>query len=172
VLIRRERPDDATLVDAVHRAAFDVPELARTAAPEARLVAELRNDGSVVPELSLVAEIDGDIIGHVVCSRATIDGRPSLGLGPIGVRPDRQRNGVGSALMHAVIAAADALDAPTIVLVGDPRFYRRFGFEPAADHGITPPQAWAREYFMVRRLTAWSPAEQGVFEYAPAFTRM
>jgi putative acetyltransferase len=172
VLIRRERTVDATQIDAVHRAAFDRPELAGTTAPEARLVSELRNDGDVVPELSLVAEVDGHITGHVVCSQATIGGRPSLGLGPIGVRPDRQRTGVGSALMHAVIAAADALDAPTIVLLGDPRFYRRFGFEPAADHGIIPPEDWGREHFMVRRLTAWSPAEQGVFHYAPAFARM
>ena len=101
-----------------------------------------------------------------------IDGRPSLGLGPLGVRPDTQRRGVGSALMHAVIAAADALDEPTIVLLGHPEFYPRFGFEPAVDVGITPPHDWSREHFMVRRLTAWTSQERGAFHCAPAFERM
>jgi putative acetyltransferase len=172
MLIRRERPDDAPEVRALHLAAFARPDLSGTEAPEARLVDGLRDDGDVVPELSLVAEVDGRVVGHVVCSQANIDGRPSLGLGPIGVQPDRQRSGVGTALMHAVIAAADALNAPMIVLLGDPTFYHRFGFEPAADHGITPPQHWGREYFMVRRLSAWSPQERGTFHYAPAFAQV
>ena len=132
----------------------------------------LRDDGDVVRALSLVAEHDGEVVGHVVCSRARIGERPSLGLGPIGIRPDRQRTGIGTALMHAVIGGAEALDEPTIVLLGHPDFYPRFGFEPAVDHGITPPADWSRQHFMVRRLTAWSPAERGPFHYAAAFSRV
>ena len=172
MLIRRERPDDGPAVRAVHQAAFDRPELAGATAPEVQLVDELRSAGDSVAALALVAEHDGRVVGHVVCSRADIDGRPSLGLGPLGVRPDAQRGGVGSALMHAVIAAADALDEPTIVLLGHPEFYPRFGFEPAVDVGITPPHDWSREHFMVRRLTAWTSQERGAFHYAPAFERV
>jgi putative acetyltransferase len=172
MLIRRERAVDSAAIRQVHLAAFDRPELAGAEAPEARLVDALREDGDAVPALSLVAEHDGEVVGHVVCSRARIGDRPSLGLGPIGIRPDRQRAGIGTALMHAVIGGADALDEPTIVLLGDPAFYPRFGFEPAVDHGITPPEDWSREHFMVRRLTAWSRAERGPFHYAAAFSRV
>jgi putative acetyltransferase len=74
--------------------------------------------------------------------------------------------------MHAVIAAADALDEPVIVLLGHPAYYPRFGFVPAVEHGITPPQDWGPALFMVRRLTAWAPGLQGLFRYAPAFERL
>ena len=172
MLIRRELTVDFAAIHQVHLAAFDRPALGGAAAPEAGLVDALREDGDAVPALSLVAEHDGEVIGHVVCSRARIGTRPSLGLGPIGVRPDRQRAGIGSALMHAVIGAADALDEPTIVLLGHPAYYPRFGFEPAVDHGIAPPQDWSREHFLVRRLSTWSPEDRGTFHYAPAFSRV
>ena len=74
--------------------------------------------------------------------------------------------------MHATIAAADALGAPAIVLLGHPDYYPRFGFEPAVDHGITPPGPWGPEFFLVRRLSAWTGAERGEFRYAPAFDRL
>lgn len=172
MLIRRELPDDADAIRAIHEAAFGKPELGDHSVPEAQLVDELRADGDVVPELSLVAEVDGKIVGHVVCSQATMNGQPSLGLGPIGVRPDLRGTGVGSALMHAVIAAADALGEPAVVLLGHPGYYQRFGFEPAVEYGVTPPQPWGSQYFMVRRLTAWDPELAGAFRYAPAFERL
>ena len=89
MLIRRERPDDGPAVRAVHQAAFDRPELAGATTPEAQLVDELRSAGDSVAALALVAEHDGRVVGHVVCSRAGIDGRPSLGLGPLGSDPTR-----------------------------------------------------------------------------------
>jgi putative acetyltransferase len=108
----------------------------------------------------------------VVCSPATVDGQPSLGLGPLGVLPDRQRRGVGQALMHAVLAAADALGAPAVFLLGDPAYYRRFGFDLAVHAGVQPPEAQWREHFQVRRLTTWTDSIQGTFRYAPAFARL
>ena len=135
------------------------------------LTEALRTDGDVIPELSIVAVRDGGIVGHVVCSRATVDGQPSLGLGPLGVHPDSQRRGVGQALMHAVLAAADALGAPAVFLLGDPAYYQRFGFEPAQQTGVQPPLAEWREHFQVRRLTTWTDSIRGTFTYAPAFSR-
>lgn len=107
-------------------------------------------------------------------SLATLDGRPAevVGLGPLGVRPDRQGTGVGSALMHATLSAADAIGLRGVVLLGHATYYPRFGFEPAVDHGITPPQDWGREHFMVRRLGSWGEGPAGAFRYAPAFERL
>ena len=71
--------------------------------------------------------------------------------------------------MHAVIGAADALGEQAIVLLGHPTYYPRFGFEPAVDHGIEPPEEWRRNVFMARRLEAWDATLRGTFRYAPAF---
>ena len=79
MLIRRELAVDSAAIRRVHLAAFDRPALAGAEAPEARLVDALREDGDVVPALSLVAEHDGEVIGHVVCSRARIGGGRRLG---------------------------------------------------------------------------------------------
>jgi putative acetyltransferase len=169
VILRRERPTDRSAVRDVHLEAFARPVV--EVAAEATLVDELREDGDVVPGLSIVAEHDGLVVGHVVCSRARIGERPSLGLGPLGVLPDHQGRGVGSALMHAVLAAADALDAGEVVLLGSPAYYSRFGFVLAAAAGITSPDPRWAPHFQVRPLTAWD-GPRGPFRYAPAFDRL
>jgi putative acetyltransferase len=174
VLIRREVEADGPVVRAIHVAAFDHPESAGAEPVEARLLDELRADGDVVPALSLVAVQDGAVVGHVVCSPASIGGADAqvLGLGPIGVVPHLQGRGVGTALMHAVLAAADALGRPAVVLLGSPEYYGRFGFEPAAIHGVLPSEpAWG-PYFQMRRLSAWTPSLTGPFRYAAAFDRI
>ena len=155
---------------AVHAAAFARPE--GSVPPEVHLVEALRADGDVVPGLSLVAERGGEVVGHVVCSRGDIEGHPALGLGPLGVLPAHQRRGVGQALMHGVLAAADALDEPCVVLLGDVGYYARFGFTPAHRLGVYPPQLGWGEHFQVRRLTAWTDDIAGEFHYAPAFDRL
>jgi putative acetyltransferase len=161
VIIRRELLADVRAVHAVHRAAFPSPV-------EADLVEALRADSGWLPPLSLVAEDDG-VVGHVVCTRGNIDGAPALGLGPLGVLPVRQRTGVGSALMHAVLGAADALDEPIVVLLGHTDYYPRFGFVPAASLGIAAPDpAWGA-HFQARRLTAYPTSLTGEFHYAAPF---
>ena len=170
MILRREVPADAGAVREVHERAFERPfdQTGQAVAPEAVLVDALRDDGDVVPGLSIVAELGGEVVGHVVCSRARIGDRPSLGLGPLGVLPAHQRRGVGSALVHGVLAAADALGAGEVVLLGDPGYYARFGFVLATPLGITPPEpAWA-PHWQVRTLTAWD-GTTGPFRYAPAF---
>jgi putative acetyltransferase len=71
--------------------------------------------------------------------------------------------------MHAVLAAADALDEPAVVLLGDPGYYHRFGFVLAQPLGVLPPNPHWAKHFQVRPLTAWDSSAQGVFRYAPAF---
>ncbi len=136
---------------------------------ESRLVDELRNAGDDIPQLCLVALEDGDVVGHVMCSRGHVGELGLVALGPIGVRPSRQRAGVGAALMHAVLGAADALNEAAVFLLGEPDYYARFGFVPAAEHGVAAPDlAWGR-YFQVRPLTAWNPVCTGAFRYPAAF---
>ncbi|MPZ83894.1 MAG: GNAT family N-acetyltransferase [Actinophytocola sp.] len=162
MLIRRETPADVDAIFAVHRGAFET-EL------EAKLVTSLRADEGWLPALSLVA-LDGDeVVGHVVCTRAHIAGTPALGLGPLGVLPDRQRSGVGAALMHAVLGAAEAIDEPIVVLLGHKDYYPRFGFRPATELGITPPVAEWGDHFQARPLGAYTPALRGDFAYATPF---
>jgi putative acetyltransferase len=178
MLIRQERRDDVDAIRAVHRAAFAKPasrDQQRVDRPvEAHLVDALRAEGDLLAPLCLVAERDGAVVGHVAVSRGLLDDEPValVGLGPLGVRPDAQGQGVGSALMHATLAAADALGERGVVLLGHPDYYPRFGFEPAVDHGILPPQPWGRQYFMLRRLTAWGTGLRGTFRYASAFEQL
>lgn len=170
MLIRRETPADRDAIDAVHRAAFHRPGQGEP--DEVALVNELRDDPGWVPALSLVAEdSDGDVIGHVVCTEGRLPGGRALGLGPIGVLPTTQRQGVGSALMHAVLGAADALDHAVVVLLGHLDYYPRFGFVPAAQLGITAPDPSWGDHFQARRLSAWTPGVRGPFTYATPFTR-
>jgi putative acetyltransferase len=169
VILRREGPDDQAAVFAVHTAAFASPDSGEVV--EAKLVDVLREDGDA-PALSLVAVIDEAVVGHVMCSRASIDSSPSVGLGPLGVLPAFQRRGVGQALMHAVLGAADALEEPAVVLLGDPGYYRHFGFVLAPPLGILPVDPAWEEYFQVRPLSAWDGSLRGIFHYASAFDNL
>lgn len=177
MIIRRERPDDVPAIRAVTAAAFaaaphSAPPVEPDGAPgEATLVGWLREDPGWVPELSMVAEVEGQVVGHVVCTRGRLAGSPVLGLGPLSVDPAHQHSGVGSALVHAVLGAADALDEPLVVLLGDPAYYSRFGFRPASEVGIAAPEpAWG-DLFQVRTLAAYDPALTGTFTYAAPFSR-
>ncbi|MUL43535.1 N-acetyltransferase [Streptomonospora sp. PA3] len=195
MLIRRETAADAAATAAVTAAAFaahvpaDPPP--GTEPIEVALLDRLREDAGWTPEYSLVAVTapgsaaaapadsagsapagsapDGAVVGHVVCTRGSVGGAAALGLGPISVAPAHQGRGIGTALMHAVLGAAEARSEPLVALLGEPAFYGRFGFRPAAEHGIAAPDpAWG-DYFQVRLLSAHTPAHRGAFRYAAPF---
>jgi putative acetyltransferase len=107
-----------------------------------------------------------------VCSKATVGEHAVVGLGPIGVLPEHQRQGVGDALMHAVLAAADALELPLVGLLGSTEYYSRYGFVPATQLGIEAPDpAWG-DHFQVRTLAAYRRGIVGRFRYASAFVEL
>jgi putative acetyltransferase len=165
VILRREHPRDHDAVRAVHSAAFGRPV-------EARLTDELREDAGFLPHLSLVAVDEaGQVVGHVIATRGWLEplGVPVLGLGPLGVSPATQRRGVGTALVHAVLAVAEACDERLVALLGAPAYYRRFGFAPSSELGIAPPDARWGEHFQARLLTG--PPLTGTFRYAEPFER-
>lgn len=174
MLVRRETAGDAAAIRAVHTAAFATADAPADVPAEAGLVDALRASDAWIPALSLVAtDPDGRVVGHVVCTRARVAGQPvALGLGPLGVLPAWQRRGVGSALMHAVLGAADALDEALVVLLGHPDYYPRFGFRPAVELGVTPPKPWGPRYFLARPLTAWRASIRGEFAYADPFNEL
>ena len=164
VTIRPERPTDAATIHAVTRAAFRTA--AHASGTEPHIVDALRAANALT--VSLVADGHGQIVGHVAVSPVTIGDRGAIGwfgLGPISVIPDCQRQGVGTALMHGALAALRARKAAGCVLLGDPAFYRRFGFEPAAPLVLpdVPP-----EYFQA--LVFAGPRPSGVVHYHEGFS--
>jgi putative acetyltransferase len=171
LLIRREAAGEADVIRTVTAAAFARPgQQSGEEVVEARLVDDLRASPAWLPQLSLVAITpEGEVIGHVLCTRGHVGHAPALALGPLTVRPDSQRCGVGSELMHAVLGAADALGEPLVALLGAPAYYRRFGFRQGSDFEITPPRLEWRGHFQVRSLSAYHPSLCGMFTYPKPF---
>lgn len=168
VTIRAERPGDREAISRVVAAAFGSPI-------EPRLVEDLRASADFVPEWSLVAEIDGTIVGHVMVTFAVLqDGettRRIANLSPLAVTPELHRRGIGSALVGAVTALVDASGEPLVVLEGSPAYYGRLGFEYSVPHGIhINLPTWApREAAQMMRFTNYDPAIRGTVVYPPAF---
>ncbi len=126
MLIRREKPDDRASIRNILIAAFaDHPYSHQT---EHLIVEELRAAGALT--LSLVAEVDGQVVGQIAFSPVWIDGQDCgwLALGPVAVLPAFQRKGIGQGLVNEGLKVLRERGAPGCVLVGDPAFYRRFGF--------------------------------------------
>ena len=139
VVVRVETATNVQAVRAVHEAAFG-------GSAEADLVDALRLDPAWLPGLSLVAlePVPGeaapwDVLGHVLLTRLRVGGRDALALAPLAVRPDRQGRGVGSALVRAALDGAREAGERLVVVLGEPAYYGRFGFVPAATLGITGP---------------------------------
>ena len=166
LVIRREGAADRRAVSEVIAAAFAKPDGGPPV--EVGLVEALRASDAWLPRLSLVAETDR-LVGHVVCSRAHVDDVGVLALGPLAVHPDVQRAGVGSALMHAVLGAADALNEPLVALLGHREYYPRFGFRPGAHLGVRPPVPGWGDHFQVRPLDGYRESIRGDFRYAQPF---
>ncbi len=154
--IRQERDGDAPAIHAVVRAAFDQRD-------EAELVDALRLAGDLT--LSLVAEADGEIIGHIALSRLKSP-KNALALAPVSVAPDRQGEGIGAALIRKSIEEARRRGEALIFVLGDPAYYTRFGFsvETAAPFDCI----YAGDYFMALQLTA-EKADPAEVIYADAF---
>ncbi len=166
MILRREQAPDRPEILALIEAAF--PD-----GGEVRLLRELFASREYLPELSIVAEsADGEILGHVISTRAWIGDAPAVGLGPIGVLPARQRQGIGAALMHASIDAARVQGEPAIVLLGSTGFYPRFGFVPADSVGIASPDPSWGSHFMALPLPGFHAGIRGRFRYAEPFSKL
>lgn len=167
-MIRPETEADFDAIRTVVEAAFGSPV-------EAKLVDEIRADACYRPELALVAEEDGEIIGHVMVSHAELhDGevihRIAM-LSPLAVAPARHKGGIGSELVRTVSAKADSLGDAIVVLEGSPAYYPRFGFVDSRTLGIdihlpdwAPPEAG-----QALPLSAYDASLRGTVVYPPPF---
>jgi len=137
---------------------------------EADLVDALRAACAHVGDLCLVAEIEGEVVGHVFYSRARLaSGDEVLALAPMAVLPSFQRRGVGSRLVEESLRRARETDFPLVVVLGHPEYYPRFGFEPAGALGVDAPWPVPPEAWMLLRLPAYHAVARGRVEYPPAF---
>jgi putative acetyltransferase len=162
VIVRDERASDRTNIAEVTAAAFrDAPH---TDGTEHALPAKLRDEGHLA--VSLVAEADGQLVGHVAFSPVTVsDGSTDwFGLGPVSVATTCQGQGIGAALIREGLSRLRQMGANGCVVLGEPAYYGRFGFahDPALSFPGPPP-----EYF--QRIVLAGPAPSGTVTYAPAF---
>lgn len=177
MLIRTEQAADLAAIRAVTSAAFvsaehSAPPVDASGEPgEATLVGWLREDPGWLPDLSLVAVVDGSVVGHAVATRGYVDDSAALGVGPVSVLPAYQSSGVGSALMTALIDAATTRGETLMALLGSPDYYARFGFRPAAELGVDAPDPTWGAFFQALALGA-RPHARGTFRYAAPFDRL
>jgi putative acetyltransferase len=157
VLIRNEEPHDIPGARKIVEEAFGQPA-------EANLVDRLRIDGESI--ICAVAVDAGHIVGHIMFSRMTAPFR-ALGLAPVAVMPSRQRNGIGSQLIRWGLAQAATNGWQGVFVLGDPKFYGKFGFSAELASGFDSP--YAGEHFMALALNGVFPATSGKVEYADAF---
>jgi putative acetyltransferase len=162
--VRRERPGDNAGIRAVHIEAFG-------GSTEADLVDALGDQAS--PLVSLVADEDGRIVGHILFSPVTLNDRPELalmGLAPMAVMPTQQRRGIGGALVREGLVQCRCIGAGAVVVIGHADYYPRFGFAPASRFGLRSEYAVADEVFMVLELVAGvMSGKSGTIRYHPAF---
>lgn len=163
--IRQEQPADKTAISSLQYLAFkDHPQHEPGAEPTEHLIIEALRDAGALT-LSLVAEIEKDLIGHIAFSPATIGGKHDgwFGLGPVGVLPTEQSKGIGSVLVRNALESMQEKGAKGIILVGDPAYYGRFGFtsvEGLSCPGV-PPQ-----YVMALTFTGETPKGDIAFHEA------
>ena len=164
MLIRNEEDSDWMAVHALNASAFESPV-------EANLVDTLRAQAR--PVVSLVAEDNNAVVGHIMFSPAALSGHPDLkimGLAPMAVAAAHQNQGIGSALVRAGLQRCKELGFGAVVVLGHPAYYPRFGFSPATRFGIHCEFDAPEEAFMVLELQpGYLRGQSGTIEYHPAF---
>lgn len=168
--IRPERTDEYALVEQIHRLAFGGEQ-------EARVVAQVRRSPFYVPELSLVAVVEGRPVGHILFSEVGLQDKQSVMrkvvvLAPLAVHPAFQNLGAGRQLVEAGLARLEVLGVSLVLVRGHSHYYPRFGFVPSEQLGIRPPFAVAPLEYMVKPLLAYTPEYRGIVRYPAAFAEV
>lgn len=164
IIIRQEVKAD---YDAVH--AVNVATFARL--DEAQLVDRLRKN--VSPCISLVAERNGDVVGHIFFTPVRVEcddeaNWNAMALGPMAVIPKYQRQGIGGRLIHEGLKHCAAMETPAVFVLGHPDYYPRFGFEPASKYGCRCQWDVPDDVFMVLKLSG-APLRSGLVRYHAEF---
>lgn len=167
MLIRKEEVEDYDVVYSVIQQAFMDAE--HTDGHEQDLVNALRKGNSFIPELSLVAEVNEKIVGHIMFTKASTGDTIVLALAPLSVLPEYQRKGIGTALIKEGHRIAMELGYGYSIVLGSEKYYPKAGYLPADTFGINSPFDVPRENFMVCKINQNAPIVQGVVEYAKEF---
>lgn len=169
MIIRTETEKDFKEVYKLNYEAFGNRE------DEAKLVERIRRSEEFIPELSIVAEIENEIVGHLLLSKAVIENDEQLStvivLAPVAVKSDRQKQGIGSRMIEEGISRCRVLGFNIILLIGHPSYYPRFGFQPARKYGLELKQFKVPdEVFMVFEVKAEALQKiKGELKYPKAF---
>lgn len=158
-----------------YQAIAELYQVAFERSSEANLVELIRLSERYIPELALVAELDGAVVGHILFSYIDISGQENwqvLSLAPLAVQPEFQRRGIGSALVRVGLEAASVRGESLVIVLGHPQFYSRFGFESSAGYGISSPFPVPKESFMVKPLKNYHRRYTGKVIYPPAFNEV
>lgn len=167
MLIRKEEPRDWEAVYSLVKEAFASAE--HSDGNEQDLVNALRKSEAFIPELSLVAEADGKIVGHILFTRARAGGDIVLALAPLSVLPEYQRKGIGVSLIREGHHIAGELGYEYSIVLGSEHYYPKAGYVPASQFGITPPFDVPNENFMAYKIKADASSIYGVIQYAKEF---
>ena len=167
MLIRKEEPKDYEIIYSVVKAAFDSAEHAD--GNEHDLVNALRKGEAFIPDLSLVAETDEKIVGHVMFTKAKVSDDTVLVLAPLSVLPEYQRRGIGMSLIKEGHSIADKLGYEYSIVLGSEKYYPKAGYVPADHFGIKPPFEVSSENFMACKIREDAADICGAVEYAKEF---
>ena len=159
--VQLEQPGDAAAIAAVHVSAFSTTS-------EADLVRRLRAQGLLT--VSLVAVSSGQVVGHVAFSPVTVPtGESGVGLGPVAVLAEHRRQGVASAMIEAGLARCRTLGLGWCVVLGNPDYYRRFGFQPASQFGLDDDYGGGPAFGAMELLPGCLPRNAGRVSYSEPF---
>lgn len=165
--IRKEEPKDYESIASTVKQAFDGAE--HSDGNEHDLVNALRNGTSYIPELALVAEVDGKIAGYIMFTKARLGEHIVLALAPLAVLPKYQKQGIGTALIKEGHRIANESGYVYSVVLGSEEYYPRAGYLPAENFGIKPPFDVPSANFMAYRLNEAAPDIKEVLQYAEEF---
>lgn len=170
--IREEEIKDYNEVEKVVEESFKTAEFSDK--DEHNLVRRLRNSNEFIKELSLIVEEENKILGHVLLTKALINGEDTsfeaLALAPLAVLPEYQKSGIGKKLMNKAIERARELGYKSIVVLGHEKYYPKFGFEKASKYGVKAPFEVPDEAYMILELLPGGlNGVSGIVEYSKAF---
>lgn len=155
MIIRKENTNESLAIYDLVQTAFQTAKVSN--GDEQNFVNRLRQGGNYIPELALVAEDNGELIGHIMLTRTSVEieggAMDVLLLAPLSVALAWRGKGIGGKLIETACALAKEMGYRAVFLVGDPDFYQRFGFKPAESFGVTNTNGIPSPYVMARELS-------------------
>lgn len=167
ILIRPEQSSDWIAIRSLVQEAFAVAE--HSDGDEHNLIERIRFTEDYIPQLSLVAEVDGIVVGYVMFSRIYIGNREAVALAPVSVSVCWQSKGIGVKLITTGHRIASQMGYPCSVVLGNPDYYKRFGYKKAADYMILPPFDVPDSCYMAIPLSSAILPPSGKVRYSKAF---